>query len=125
MGGAVYILSTETYDNYIFESNLTVFENNKLYFNEAYQGAGLWVQSEFYTDLNQSFYLKTHLDFYNNLMHNNISQTDGACVCLNSHTNLNFHNNTVCNNYTINSILDMGDGIYIMENASNNKVAEI
>ena len=122
-GGGISISSTEANDKSTFESYIAEFKNNEIYSNNAYQGAGLWVQSEF--NINYNGYLKTHLNFYNNLMYNNISNIDGANAVFNSYITLNFHNNTISNNYATKPNLDMGDGIFIFENSSNNTLSFI
>lgn len=85
--------------------------------------AGIYIQSEFENNNNFQNYLETNLDFFNNLLHHNRSESDGAAVYLNSNINLNFNNNTIADNYSSSPILQKGDGIYISSGSFNNTLS--
>lgn len=58
-------------------------------------------------------------------VYDDIFISNGANAVFNSNITLNFHNNTISNNYATNPDIDMGDGIYIMDNSSNNSLSFI
>jgi hypothetical protein len=125
-GGGLTISSTEDYTSLNqFHTNISSFENNKFYANKAFEGAGIFIQSEYENSINFQNYLETNLDFYNNLLHDNISEKDGAAVYLNSNINLNFHNNTIVDNSASMPSLQMGDGIFVIESSFNNDLSFI
>jgi hypothetical protein len=121
-GGGLTISSTFDYTGQL-ETHHATFENNKFYFNRANLGAGIYIQSEFEYNFNFQNYLETNLDFFNNLLHHNRSESDGAAVYLNSNINLNFNNNTIVDNYSSSPILQKGDGIFISSGSFNNTLS--
>jgi hypothetical protein len=105
IGGGIYLnnYNDNNLHNYSFFFN-SIFENT------ADIGGGFAVSSFF--DIKSNYY--SNIEIVNNLIFLNQSINFAAGFYSDTKVNLNFNNNTICKNSTLNS--SNGDGIYIQSN---------